>query len=894
MTTHRPNVAMYQEYATLSFTPATPTLHTLVVGPCYQILDYLDDKDDCYADVYGELEADCPFVTSPEVIIADPPSVTPGAVLVDDSVKVYFDEGRAIVVADSGANHGVYTNGDNLFGTNVVTHFGVAKVAAGDCLIVQPTAGSDDLTLTIKELAYTLSQAGLTLITDGVIAGDTLTIYNDTTAITRNGVYTVKRVLSETALEVEDSALLVGNAGTNTGMKIVSAGGVVRHDTAGTPIALIDTCNLRVTEDFGGASPGACLWRVEREFHNYELLSTDYSVDSTTKVITVDADITVDLGTAAPLLNNDVTYAKIYVEYRALRRDLQEINEVSQDTAAMELLLGKLDARNPLHVGAYIAALNTLTTVKVYGLVSDDLTGYMDFVSSISSERNIYAIVPLTYNTSVLGFLNTMAITLADPTYVLANGIRQKFRAILGAIDLPTVETIVGPLGSVTTTQVTSTAPLTAGRRTFTFVKGTGGTAPLFTTTQGVIPGDIVTITQGATVYTYTVAHVKSAGSIEVDSAGPELEVAYVIGAGSKFKITDPTGLVNRFAEVAYSVGVLEYTITPIATLDDLFLIATVPAAHFVTDGVLPGDIFQMPSNPMVNSFTIASSWVVDDVLSETRLQIMNLGTDTPTTENELPHQGYRAGGSVVTQGSMYAQVVRYYTKAQQVTEMLATAHSFSSKRLVLCYPYQVKVADLKDGSLDRLGATDPIDALPDQPGYYLACAVGGQTAGQPSQQGFTFLGINGINQVIGSNDYFSEEQLTELSNGGIYVFTQESLASLPSTIHEVTTDVSTVEFSEYMVLKNFDFVAWTFLDVLLDFIGKWNVTEETIQFIAQAELACISTLKSDRKPRIGAPLIDASIVSNAISDLSSDRVESYVDVQLPMTLNIIGCHLVA
>jgi hypothetical protein len=218
-------------------------------------------------------------------------------------------------------------------------------------------------------------------------------------------------------------------------------------------------------------------------------------------------------------------------------------------------------------------------------------------------------------------------------------------------------------------------------------------------------------------------------------------------------------------------------------------------------------------------------------------------------------------------------RVIRNFTKAQQVTEMLGTVHSFSSRRLVMSFPDLVDVASLKDGSLDRMGGTDPIDAL-SQPGYYLSCAIGGQTAGQPSQQGFTFLGINGIKRIYGSNDYFSEEQLTELSNGGIYVFTQDSLASLPSTIHEVTTDVSTLEFSEYMILKNFDYIAWTFLDVLLEFIGRWNVTAETIQFIGQAEQAVIGTLKSARKIKIGAPLIDAKIISNEISDISSDRVE--------------------
>jgi len=894
MATHRPNAAIYQEYKTLSFTPATPTLHTVIVGPCYQILDYLDDKDDCLVDDdYGVLEEDCPVTTTPALVIADPPNILPGAILDDDSVSVFFDEGRATVCGWSGADPATFLAGNNLFkaGTD---HFGELGVQAGDRLIVNPLApATEDYKNTVKELAYTLTIAACTFVTDGVTSGDLLTISGDVAATPRNGTYAVKRVVDETHLEIEDDDTFTG-ASANANIVITNAAGTTTKKSLIATL-VVDTCYLRITDDFATANDAANRqWRIEREFHDTELLSTDFAVDSTTKVITVKAGVTVDLGDAAPLLAKAVTYAKAYVEYRALRRDLQQINEVSQDTAVMAALLGKLDARNPLHVGAYVAALNTLTTVKVFGLKSDDVSGYMDFVSKISNERLIYAVVPLTYDTTVLGFLNTMAMTLADPDYVLTNGIRQKFRVVLGAIDLPMFKYVVDPTDKVTTSHVAGTKPLSKGRRTLTFAKVLGAyVAPLFITGNNVIPGDKVVFVHGATTYSYVVAHVNGELILEVDPDGIELEAAYAYGAGDTFKVTDSTGLVNRFGPITYAAGVTTFTLAS-AVLDDLFLFITVPGATFVTDGVLPGDLLQMSSDPMTFAFTTYNSWVVDDVISETRIQVMNEGTDTPTVENELPHEGWRGGGKIVTQGSMYVRVIRYYTAAQQVTEMLATAHSFSSRRLVLCYPYQLEIADLKDGSLDRGTETDPIDALPDQPGYYLACAVGGQTSGQPSQQGFTFMGINGVRRIYGSNDYFSEERLTELSNGGIYVFTQESLAALPSTIHEVTTDVSTLEFSEYMCIKNFDYVAWTFLDIILEFIGKWNVTEETIQFLGQAEQSGIETLKSQRKPKIGAPLIDASIVSNEISSISTDRIESYIDVNMPMTLNTIGCHLVA
>lgn len=902
MATHRPNVAVYQEFRNVTFTPATPTLHTLVVGPCVQILDYLDDKDDCYADAdYGTLEANNPTPSPAAVLITEAPNMKPGAKLNSDSVGVYLDEGRAVMNEWTGVgDNATFLSGDNLFkannGAGIGVHFGLAGVAAGDRLVVQPLApATDDYKMTIKELAYTLYNAGLLFLTAGVTGGDTAVIYNDTAPTSRNGSYTVKRVLGETTLELNDTSVLKG-ATANCNLKIVSPSGTVKMDAP--VVGLMDACYMRMTADFTTANDAANRrWRVERAFSDMKLATTDYTIGSDDS-ITLDAGITVDL--SSTLTAKKVTYGKIYIEYTALRRDLQQINEVSQDTTSLDLL-GKYDARNPLRVGAQLAALNTLTTVKTFGLKSDDLTGYMDFVAKISSERKVYAVVPLTFETSVLGFLNTMAITLADPTYVLTNGIRQKFRAVIGAIDLPIFKYVIDPINSSFTSQKLGTAPAIKGRRTLAMA-GVGGVvpAPAFITADGVIPGDKVVFTDGGGVnnYSYTIAHVKTDGSIEVNpDEGTQFPVAFALADTDTFAITDAAGLVFRYGPVTYNSLALPpdvWTLTP-SLLDDLYLIVTVPGAHFVTDGVLPGDVLQLPHQPDVNDFdtTAPNSWVIDDVLSETRIQVVNAGNDTSTVENELPHEGFRDGGSVVNQNHLYVRVIRNFTKAQQVTEMLATAHSFSSRRLVLCFPDLVDVVDLKDGSLPRTSDDEPADADP-QPGYYLSCCVGGQTAGQPSQQGFTFLGVNGISRIYNSNDYFSEEQLTELSNGGIYVFTQESLASLPSTIHEVTTDVSTLEFSEYMILKNFDYIAWTFLDVLLEFIGRWNVTEETIQFIGQAEQATIGTLKSDRKPKIGAPLIDATIISNEISDISSDRVESYIDVSMPMTLNIIGLHLVA
>jgi hypothetical protein len=204
-----------------------------------------------------------------------------------------------------------------------------------------------------------------------------------------------------------------------------------------------------------------------------------------------------------------------------------------------------------------------------------------------------------------------------------------------------------------------------------------------------------------------------------------------------------------------------------------------------------------------------------------------------------------------------------------------------------------VDVVDLVDGSKVRT-ATDP-ELADAQPGYYLSCMVGGQTASQPSHQGFTNLGGNGISRIYNSNDYFSEEQLTNLSNGGVYVFVQDAPAALPYTIHEVTTDVLALETGEYMHVKNLDYLSMSFLTTLRPFIGTWNITPEAIQFIKLALYAVINTHKSAYRAKIGSPLIDAQVRS-VFQDTgnSEDRIVAYVDLNTPTVLNTIALHLVA
>ena len=895
MAAQRPNVIVYQEYENLTVAPDIPDLNVLIAGPCYQILDYLDDKDDCYAEDYGELNSSCPLTSPTAVIIASPPGALPGIDLDSSSVNIFMDEVRAVIVENTTATAqaATFAADDNLFvahDTAAGIHFGGEEVAAGDILLTQ-SQSTDDYVMTVKEVLYVLNDFGATLdfldgnaTYDPVQEGDTVILSNDQAPTSRDGTYTVTRVRNNTSLEFSGlswTGLAQGSVGAlTTTITVVSSSGVTRTGYPAT-LGLADYSDIRTTEDFPLAHDLTTRrWRIERGVSDVELDATDFTVVDNS--ITVAAGITTDLSTT--LLAKAISYGKIYIEYRALRTDLQVLTELS-NYAEMESNLGKYDSRNPLFVGAVVAKANTTTPISVYGVTADTLTAYLDFIDKISSSSDVYAIVPLTYQSTILAALNSMCENLADPNYVLTAGIKQKFRVTLGAVDLITEKYMVNASVDGTTEQVASPAP--AGSKTLTYTQ-TGGTLPDFSA-LGVVPGCTVEVfdDSAATTVTYTVAQIGGALVLEAD----EVVAAVTLATDDTFTILDAAG--TQLFQAKHGTGSVTAMAIATSALDKLYLNLSAPGASFITSGVIPGDYLQMPDNPNATTWDDYTTWTVDEVMSETRLRIVNNGSNTSELANELPHLYKRTDGSAIVQSLISYRILRTMTKSQQVDDMVAVATSFGSKRLVLCYPDEVDVSSLVDGSLARSDSDTP-EAAAAQPGYYLACAVGGLTAGKPPQQGFTNMGIAGIDRVYNSSEYFTEEQLTELSNGGVYIFIQDTPTALPYSIHEVTTDVTALEFSEYMVVKDFDFVAWTYMDTLMPFIGEWNVIPTTIEFIRQALVTTGDTLKSRFVAKIGSPLTDYSIDSVEESSLSSDRIEAFVDVDLPMTLNTIGLHLVA
>jgi len=287
----------------------------------------------------------------------------------------------------------------------------------------------------------------------------------------------------------------------------------------------------------------------------------------------------------------------------------------------------------------------------------------------------------------------------------------------------------------------------------------------------------------------------------------------------------------------------------------DLILLAD-SDAEFMTNDVTPGDTLIMSEGGETYEYTVAA------VLSE---DLLSIDPSSPFDNTTF------------TDGSAYDyEIVRELTRTQQAQEVKSISESFGSSRCIHTWPNRLE-----------------IDSQ-DVPGYYLSCAVAGAAGGLPSQHGFTRLSISGVNRLFNSNDYFNQDQLNIIASGGTFIFTQENPQAAPVIRHQLTTDMSTIEMSEFSFVKNFDYVAMLCKEVLDNFLGQYNITPPTLAALETVVRGVLETLKLASQPKIGAPVLGYDVTKVKQLDDVRDRVEMYVEVDFPYPLNTVGLHIIS
>lgn len=303
------------------------------------------------------------------------------------------------------------------------------------------------------------------------------------------------------------------------------------------------------------------------------------------------------------------------------------------------------------------------------------------------------------------------------------------------------------------------------------------------------------------------------------------------------------------------------------------------PQADFLGDGVVGTDLVTIPTftlggETLPDGTVIADfvgTWTVSNVIDQNTLQIES--TDPNYDFN------YTVG---VNQSS--AQIVPFYIqrnlmKSDQAEVVAAVSTNFGSNRVVHVQPDSVSVA-VKSSTVAGL------------PGYYLASALAGAVAGYPVQQGFTNVAIAGIADLQNANYYFRRNDLNTMAGAGTCLFVQSTQGGIPYCRHEITTDMTVLEYREILKVKNWDFVSYYVYNLLKPFVGSWNIVEDTLNTIRTTLIAGLELLMQQKLPKIGAPLVDYTIVKLEQSTINKDRIVVQIRIALVDPANYFDVNL--
>lgn len=175
-------------------------------------------------------------------------------------------------------------------------------------------------------------------------------------------------------------------------------------------------------------------------------------------------------------------------------------------------------------------------------------------------------------------------------------------------------------------------------------------------------------------------------------------------------------------------------------------------------------------------------------------------------------------------------------------------------------------------------------------PGYYATAAIGGLKAGVPCQQPVSNYTIAGLPEM----DYlkFNEDQMDIIANGGVFIITQNGPGLSLYIRHQVSTDVSDVKKRELSMVEAYCKVAYSMYNVLIPFVGKYNIHPGVIGQIDVNMRSVLSTLATTETQSSGPVILSYEI--NSIEAIADDKLKIVCTLTLVSPLNEVVMELIA
>ena len=282
------------------------------------------------------------------------------------------------------------------------------------------------------------------------------------------------------------------------------------------------------------------------------------------------------------------------------------------------------------------------------------------------------------------------------------------------------------------------------------------------------------------------------------------------------------------------------------------YSLLTCDDAEFVTDGALAGQTVRINySTSPTTGLTTYTEALIDEVISEEQLRLVTGLTSAITVATRM-------------------EVWKTNTLTELATQVATFAGSFANKRVRIVWP---------DVITDGTGAVDNM---------FLCAALAGLRGGSYPHQGLTNVEVSGFVSAPRTSELFGGVQLDLMATSGVWIVTQDAAGSI-YTRHQLTTDMSAVEYREDSYVANVDSTSYYYLNFFNEsnYIGQRNITPGLMsQLEADFDGASNALIQATKDTTIGEQILKASLTTLQRHATLRDRIQATVSVDFPEPLN--------
>lgn len=254
-----------------------------------------------------------------------------------------------------------------------------------------------------------------------------------------------------------------------------------------------------------------------------------------------------------------------------------------------------------------------------------------------------------------------------------------------------------------------------------------------------------------------------------------------------------------------------------------------------------------------------------------------------PTAEDaaSIPTVTGTPPGSFSETHAVAYRVIRKLQRTEIVDLAKGIRVGFDDRRSWMLLPDIVKLSFTSDISPASLGAT-----ILDLPGFIRGAHIAGLRTVTLANQAYTNFVLTGFTGARHTNEFFTRSEVDDLIEDGIDLAVVEgsSLRSLRS----ITTDVTTIGNAEQSIITTVDFGVKTLRGVLEQFLGVYNVTDNTLNLLRFAVQGVEASLRNSQSERTGPIVLRIDVVELKESDEFKDRVEMTLRFVISAPLNVI------